>query len=42
MPKHWIATAIELTAWLDGRELTLTGLDQPLLDEWLASGPPHR
>ena len=42
MPKRWIATAIELTAWLHGRELTLDNLDQPLLDEWLASGPPHR
>ena len=42
MPKQWIGEAIALTVWLHDRELTLTDLDQPRLDEWLAGGPAHR
>ena len=42
MPKRWIATAIELTGWLHDRGLALADLDQALLDEWLAAGPPSR
>jgi hypothetical protein len=38
MPKHWIAGAIELTAWLHTRQLAFCNLDQALLDRWLVGG----
>lgn len=42
MPKHSIATAIELTARLHADGRTLADLDQPRLDQWLADGPAAR
>lgn len=42
MPKRWISSAIELTAWLHDHGLTLALLDQPHLDLWLAHGPAGR
>ncbi len=42
MPKHWVTAAVELTKWLDARQLGLDDLDQPLLDAWLADGPAAR
>lgn len=34
--------AIDLTRWLHARGLALEGLDQALLDQWLADGPSTR
>lgn len=42
MPKHWIASAIDLAAWLHQDALTLADLDQARLDAWLARGPASR
>jgi hypothetical protein len=42
MPRLWISVAVELTRWLHDRGLALEDLDQPLLDQWLAEGPPTR
>lgn len=42
MPKHWIASAIDLAAWLQHDALTLADLDQSRLDAWLAGGPAGR
>jgi hypothetical protein len=42
MPRHWVGAAVELTAWLHGEGRVLADLDQPLLDTWLADGPPTR
>jgi len=38
MPKRWITAAIGLTRWLHAQGRSLGGLDQPLLDQWLAAG----
>lgn len=42
MPKRWISSAIDLTAWLHDNTLTLADLDQALLERWLTNGPPGR
>lgn len=42
MPRQWITVAIDLTRWLHDRGLRLEGLDQALLDQWLADGPSTR
>ncbi len=42
MPKRWITAATDLTGWLHARGLALENLDQALLDQWLADGPPTR
>lgn len=42
MPKRWIASAIDLTAWLHDNTLTLANLDQTLLERWLTNGRAGR